>query len=80
MRSKHPFRAICSLVNVYCDLDIPCIDWSSIDVICNECLIHIDQSFSYNYIIHIKTQFSLGYFYLGLGLWPRHKILVNTGH
>ena len=25
MRSKHPFRAMCCPVNVYCDLDISCI-------------------------------------------------------
>ena len=25
MRSKHPFRAMCCPVNVYCDLDILCI-------------------------------------------------------
>ena len=25
VRSKRPFRAICSLVNVYCDRDISCI-------------------------------------------------------
>ena len=25
VRSKHPFRAMCCPVNVYCDLDISCI-------------------------------------------------------
>ena len=25
MRSKHPFRAMCSPVNVYCDRDISCM-------------------------------------------------------
>ena len=25
VRSKHPFRAMCCPVNVYCDLDVSCI-------------------------------------------------------
>ena len=43
MCSKHPFRAICCPVNVYCDM--ACHELQrAVDVICSECLIHIGQS------------------------------------
>ena len=55
MCSEHPFPAMCFPSNVYCDLDVPCIDQRSVDVICNACLIHIDRSFGYNNIINSKA-------------------------
>ena len=29
MCSKHSFEAMCCPVNVYCDLDVPCIDYGN---------------------------------------------------
>ena len=50
MRSKHPFRAMCCPVNVYCDRDISCIVIVTYHVLISVLLVSYVVSIQYRLI------------------------------
>ena len=50
MRSKHPFRAMCSPVNVYCDRDISCMVIVTYNVLISVLLVPYAVSIQYRLI------------------------------
>ena len=81
MRSKHPFRAMCYPVNVYCDRDISCMVIVTYHVLISVLLVSYVvsiqcRSISVRFRSIDKTAVCIVVSALGLGPWPRLEGLI----
>ena len=82
MRSKHPFRAMCLPVSVYCDRDISCIVIVTYHVLISvqlvSCVVSIPCNLISLWVWHytgkIRESLSIVKSSVGLGLGPRRKV------
>ena len=82
MCSKHPFRAICCPVNMYCDRDISCIVTVTYHVVISVQLVsylvsipcNLISLWVWHYTGNIRKSLSIVKSSVGLGLGPRRRI------